>query len=71
MNRNVKQFFQQAKRRGISLGEFTKAILKINNIATEFEKVCSIQCNIELLDKIAKIPTMTLKSIATNQSLYV
>ena len=66
-----KAVFQQAKQQGISIGEFTKAILKINNIATEFEKVCTIQCNIELLDKMTKISTTTLKSIATNQSLYV
>ena len=66
-----KRVFQEAKRRGISLGEFTKAILKINNIANELEKVCMIQSNIELLDKIKKIPTLTLKSITTNQSLYL
>ena len=66
-----KRVFQEAKQRGISLGEFTKAILKINNIANELEKVCTIQSNIELLDKIKKIPTLTLKSITTNQSLYL
>ena len=50
-----KRVFQEAKQRGISLGEFTKAILKINNIANELEKVCTIQSNIELLDKIKKV----------------
>lgn len=66
-----KAVFQRAKERNISLGEFIKAILKINNIANELEKVCTIQANIELLDKIKKIPLLTLKSIATNQSLYL
>ena len=63
--------FQKAKMIGISIGEFTKAILKINNIAKEFEKVCIIQNNMTLLEKIKLIPHLTLKSIATNQSLYL
>ena len=66
-----KMIFQKAKTVGISIGEFTKAILKINNITKEFEKVCIIQNNMTLLEKIKKIPELTLKSIATNQSLYL
>ena len=57
----------------IFLGEFVKAILKINNIASEFEKICEslpIQ-NISLLQKVKDIPQLTLKYIATNQSLYI
>ena len=57
----------------IFLGEFVKAILKINNIACEFEKICEsllIQ-NISLLQKVKDIPRLTLKYIATNQSLYI
>ena len=53
------------------MGEFIKAILKINNIANEFEKVCLIQPNLELLEKLRKIPELTLKSVATAQSLYL
>ena len=55
----------------IFLGEFVKAILKINNIAKEFEKICETVENIELLQKIKKIPEITLKYVATNQSLYI
>ena len=66
-----KQILQKSKQIGISIGEFTKAILKINNIASEFEKVCTIQGNMTLLEQIKKIPHLTLKSIATNQSLYL
>jgi hypothetical protein len=40
----------------IFLGEFVKAILKINNITAELEKV---------------VPQLTLKYVATNQSLYI
>jgi antiviral helicase SKI2 len=55
----------------IFLGEFVKAILKINNIASEFEKICEHIGNIELLSKIKEIPRLTLKYVVTNLSLYV
>jgi len=55
----------------IFLGEFVKAILKINNIANEFEKICELNENIGLLQKIKRIPELTLKYVASNQSLYV
>ena len=55
----------------IFLGEFVKAILKINNIALEFEKICESVQNIELLQKVKQIPQLTLKYVATNQSLYI
>ena len=66
-----KKVFQMAKERGISVGVFIKAVLKINNIAAEFEKICTIQSNLELLEKLKKIPELTLKSVITNQSLYI
>lgn len=55
----------------IFLGEFVKAILKINNIAAEFEKICEQIGNVELLSKIKEIPRLTLKYVVTNLSLYV
>ena len=55
----------------IFLGEFIKAILKINNIALEMENVCETLENIDLLKKLREIPELTLKYIATNQSLYI
>ena len=57
--------------KGIFLGEFVKAVLKINNIAAEFEKICEIVNNVSLLEKIRQIPVQTLKYIASNQSLYI
>ena len=57
--------------KNIFLGEFIKAILKINNIASECEKLCEYLGNMELLSKIKQIPLYTLKFVATNQSLYV
>ena len=57
--------------REIFLGEFVKAILKINNVASEMEKVAEIQGNIEFLSKLKEIPNLTLKFVVTNQSLYI
>lgn len=59
------------KEKGIFLGEFIKAILKINNISSEMEKVAERIGNMELLSKLKEIPTKTLKFVATNQSLYI
>ncbi len=53
------------------LGEFIKAILKINNIAKELEKIAELIENISLLQKVKEIPQLTLKYVVTNQSLYI
>ncbi len=53
------------------LGEFIKAILKINNICKELEKICEVIENLNLLQKVKEIPELTLKYVATNQSLYI
>ena len=55
----------------IFLGEFVKALLKINNISLEMEKVAELTGNIAFLSKLREIPNMTLKYVVTNQSLYV
>jgi superfamily II RNA helicase len=55
----------------IFLGEFVKALLKINNISCEIEKIAEITGNIEFLSKLKEIQNMTLKYVVTNQSLYV
>jgi superfamily II RNA helicase len=55
----------------IFLGEFVKALLKINNISCEMEKIAEMTGNIEFLSKLKEIPKMTLKYVVTNQSLYV
>jgi hypothetical protein len=57
--------------KGIFLGEFIKAILKINNISAELEKIAETICDMEFLDKLKRIPELTMKFVATNQSLYV
>lgn len=55
----------------IFLGEFVKAILKINNITAEMEKIAEYLGDIEFLSLLKQVPQLTLKYVATNQSLYV
>ena len=55
----------------VFLGEFVKALLKINNISNEMEKIADMTGNIAFLSKLREIPNMTLKYVVTNQSLYV
>jgi len=59
------------KEKGIFLGEFVKALLKINNISCEMEKVAELLGEMEFLGKLREISGLTLKYVATNQSLYV
>jgi len=59
------------EKKKIYLGEFVKALLKINNISSEFEKIAEFTGNTEFLSKLKEIPHMTLKYVVTNQSLYV
>ena len=60
-----------ADEKEIFLGEFVKALLKINNICNELEKIAEMIGNISLLSKLKEIPLLTLKYVVTNQSLYV
>jgi superfamily II RNA helicase len=55
----------------IFLGDFVKAILKINTIALELEKISDLLNNLELKLKLQEIPNKILKFVATNQSLYI
>lgn len=55
----------------VSLGEFVKTLIKINNIKDEMVKVAEANGDITLLNKLAEISAYTLKFVATNQSLYV
>jgi superfamily II RNA helicase len=59
------------KEKGIFLGEFVKALLKVNNISSEMELIAESIGNISLLSKLKEIPNITLKFVVTNQSLYV
>ena len=60
-----------SREKDIFIGDFIKAILKINNVVAEMEKIAEMNNNIPLLEKLRLIPTNTLKYVATNQSLYI
>ena len=55
----------------IFLGEFVKAILKINNIVAEMEIIAEYMGDMEFLSVLKAVPQLTLKYVATNQSLYI
>jgi len=58
----------------ISVGDFTKAMLKISTIAKELRGLYELPCcntQTEWLHKLSQIEGLVLKYIATNQSLYV
>lgn len=57
--------------KGIFIGEFVKAILKINNISSELEKVAEYMNDVAFLHTLREIPQKTLKYVVTNQSLYI
>jgi len=62
---------KMGREKEIFLGEFVKAILKINNISSEMEKIAEYLGDIEFLSRLRNIGNLTLKFVATNQSLYV
>ena len=66
-----KTVLESIKEKGIFLGEFVKALLKINNIVNEVEKICNLTNNLELLKNLSTIKDITLKYIVSSQSLYL
>jgi hypothetical protein len=57
--------------KSISIGDFTKAMLKVVTITKEWMNVFETIGNIEALHKFTEIEGHVLKYIATSQSLYV
>jgi superfamily II RNA helicase len=57
--------------KGISVGDFTKAMLKIATIVKEISGICEEIQHLDLLYKLNQIENMVLKYITTSQSLYV
>ena len=54
-----------------SVGDFTKAILKISAIVKEFIAVCEHMGMVDFQHKLSQIDGMILKYVATSQSLYL
>ena len=57
--------------KGISVGDFCKAILKISTISKELGVIAETMGKIDLLYKLTCIDKLILKYITTSQSLYV
>jgi len=56
---------------GISLGDFIKAINKINSSVKELEKVAILMEDLEFLKTLKEIPHLLLKHVVTNDSIYI
>jgi len=65
------EVFKELDYWGIFIGDFVKAILKINTIADEVKKVAILTENLALVEKMNEISRLTLKSVITNHSLYL
>lgn len=57
--------------RGISIGDFTKAVLKIICISKELISVCELLGELDLLYKCKQIESALLKYVIICQSLYI
>jgi superfamily II RNA helicase len=57
--------------KGISVGDFTKALLKISTITRELSVVAESSSKLECLHKLSQIDSKILKYVTTAQSLYV
>lgn len=67
-----KSFVQQiGYEKGISIGDFTKAMMKISTISRELGVIAEMEGHIGLLHKLKEIDGVLLKYITTSQSLYV
>jgi superfamily II RNA helicase len=62
---------KEVKLYGISIGDFTKAMLKIVTITNEWMTIFETMGYIEILHKLSRIQGMILKYVTTSQSLYV
>ena len=72
MKWNGKRFIQNdVAGFGISVGDFTKALLKISTIARELSIVADLACETAFQHKMSQVDCKILKYVTTAQSLYV
>ncbi len=65
------EIIKQLENKKIFLGEFSRALLKINNIVNELLKVIKLNNDVELEHKLVQVRELTLKFVVCNQSLYL
>jgi hypothetical protein len=69
---DCKIFIQNAlAEKGISIGDFTKAVLKIATISREWASICEICGHTDVQNELVKVENLVLKYITTSQSLYI
>lgn len=69
---DCKRFIQNViSEKGISIGDFTKSMLKIVTISKEWISVFEELGEVGIVHKLTKIEGMVLKYVTTSQSLYV
>lgn len=69
---DCKRFIQDIlSNKNISIGDFSKVILKISAITKEIINICESEGKVEFLNKLCQIDNYILKFICTNQSLYI
>jgi len=69
---HCKWFIQtRLSEKGISIGDFVKAVIKISTIAKELSTIAEQTGNMDLLHKLTQIDGKILKYVTTSQSLYV
>ena len=69
---DCKRFIQTiVSEKGISIGDFTKSMLKIVTISKEWISVFEELGNVDTVYKLTKIEGMIMKYVTTAQSLYV
>lgn len=70
---SCKQFIQEKiiLEKGLSVGDFVKAILKISAIAKEWMSICEFEGYMSLMNKLQHVDEMILKYVCTSQSLYI
>lgn len=69
---DCKGFIQRMKsERGISIGDFSKAVMKIVTIARELSAMCTYSEQVDFQYKLKNLEPMVLKYITIAQSLYV
>jgi len=66
-----KVVLQKLEEFGIFLGDFAKSMLSLVNICLEFEMVAEIVGDVVLLHKLKEIPSLVMKYIVANQTLYI
>jgi len=69
---DCKRFIQcRVAEKGISIGDFTKAMLKISTIVKELTAIAEAQGQVDFAFRLGQIDPMILKYVTTSQSLYV